>query len=197
MEDRLNLLLEDDRLIANLRGAVALSHFFLRERVRPGDRVVDATCGNGQDTLFLARLVGGRGIVWSFDVQWEALVRARELLSGEGLDGRVEFVHSGHERLSENIRGPLQAVVFNLGFLPGGDRTIRTEAGSSVAALEQAAEALGPGGIITISTYTGHPGGSEEGAAVEEWASSLRPDRFNVWRNRQRNALNLPLTWCL
>ena len=115
MEERLNNIKKDNRSVPNLRGAVALSHFFLREKVSPGDRVVDATCGNGRDTLLLARLVGPGGKVWAFDVQKEALARTGELLSGEGLDGRVEFVHAGHERLSEYIQGPLQAAVFNLG----------------------------------------------------------------------------------
>ena len=148
---------------------------------------MDATCGAGQDTLLLARLVGPGGKVWAFDIQTEALARAMDLLVSEGLDGRVEFVHSGHEQIAEVIRGTVQAAVFNLGFLPGGDRTIRTEAGNSMAALDQASGMLAPGGIITIAVYTGHSGGSEEGAAIEVWASALQPDRFNVWRSRQLN----------
>lgn len=79
---------------AGIRGAVPLCHHFLRERIRPGDRVVDATCGNGQDTLLLAELVGEEGRVWGFDIQEEALARTRERLVAAGLDGRVELVLS-------------------------------------------------------------------------------------------------------
>ncbi|MCM2356783.1 MAG: methyltransferase domain-containing protein [Geobacteraceae bacterium] len=175
----------------SLRGAVPLSHLFLRERVRPGDRVVDATCGNGHDTLLLAQLVGPEGRVWAFDVQEEALTATRELLSGEGLSGRVELLRAGHERLAEFVREELRAVVFNLGFLPGGDREFVTRPEHTVAALEQAAGLILAGGIITVCIYTGHPGGPEEGEAVARWGAGLSPKRFNVWSSRQ---LNRPAT---
>jgi predicted methyltransferase len=170
-----------------LRGAVALSRFFLLERVRPGDVVVDATCGNGHDTLLLARLVGPAGRVWAFDVQLEAVESTRALLAGEGVLDRVEIVQAGHERLAEFVRGPLAAVVFNLGYLPGGEKELVTRPEHTVTALQQAAGFLSPGGMITVCIYTGHPGGPEEGEAVESWAMSLSPDRFNVWRSRQMN----------
>jgi ubiquinone/menaquinone biosynthesis C-methylase UbiE len=171
----------------NLRGAVALSHFFLRERVKPGDTVVDATCGNGRDTLLLARLVGPTGWVWAFDVQAEALEATRTLVAGEGLINRVEIVQAGHERLAEFVREPLAAVVFNLGYLPGGDKQQVTRPENTVTALQQAAGLLSPRGMITVCIYTGHPGAPEEGEAVENWAATLAPEQFNVWRSRQVN----------
>ena len=177
----------DNARYAGLRGAVALSHFFLRERVQPGDRVVDATCGNGHDTLFLAQLVGPEGRVWAFDVQDGALAATRALLFEEGCLERVELVAAGHERLAEFVREPLRAVIFNLGYLPGGDRQVVTRPENTVAALEQAAGILLPGGIITVCIYTGHPGGAAEGAAVEKWASAMAPRQFNVWTSRQNN----------
>ncbi len=170
-----------------LSGAVALSHFFLRERVQPGDRVVDATCGNGHDTLFLARLVGPGGRVWAFDVQKGALAETRGLLFEEGCLEQVELVAAGHERLAEFVLEPFKAAVFNLGYLPGGDKQLVTRPESTVAALQQAADLLLPGGIITICAYTGHPCGPAEAAAVERWGAALDPRRFNVWASRQAN----------
>jgi methylase of polypeptide subunit release factors len=172
---------------AYLRGAVALSHFFLRERVKPGDTVVDATCGNGRDTLLLARLVGPAGKVWAFDVQADALEATRALLTGDGLLDRVEIVPAGHERLAEIVREPLAAVVFNLGYLPGGDKRQVTRPENTVTALHQAAGLLSPRGMITVCIYTGHPGAPEEGEAVENWAAALAPKQFNVWRSCQMN----------
>jgi ubiquinone/menaquinone biosynthesis C-methylase UbiE len=165
----------------SLRSAVALSHFFLRERVERGDRVVDATCGNGHDTLFLARLVGQEGKVWGFDLQEHALVKTRLLLYEAGCLARAELISAGHERLAEFISEPVAAVVFNLGYLPGGERRIITRPEQTLAALDQAAHLLLPGGIITVCIYTGHPGGAEEGVAVERWAAGLAPEAFNVW----------------
>lgn len=173
--------------IETLRGAVPLSHHFLRGRIRPGNLAVDATCGNGLDTLLLAELVGESGKVWAFDVQPTAIAATRELLEREGRLSNVELVETGHERLAEFVPQGLAAAVFNLGYLPGGDTTLITDPANTVAALDQAAQLLAPGGIITVALYTGHEGGSEEAAAVERWAGALHPGRFNVWRNRQLN----------
>jgi len=175
-----------------LRGAVPLSHFYLRQRVRRGDLVLDATCGNGLDTLLLAQLVGEGGRVWGFDLQPRAIAATRELLEGQGCLGWVELMETGHERLSEFVPAGLSAAVFNLGYLPGGgENSFITSPVSTVSALEQAAQLLKPGGIITVSLYTGHAGGPEEAEAVEGWGAALAPKHFNVWCNRQ---LNRPAT---
>jgi ubiquinone/menaquinone biosynthesis C-methylase UbiE len=171
----------------NLRGAVALSHFFLGERVEPGDQVADATCGNGHDTLFLARLVGPGGKVWAFDLQEKALANTRALLDEAGCLAQTELVAAGHESLAEFVGERLNAALFNLGYLPGGDKNFVTRAEQTLAALDQAAHLLLPGGIITICVYTGHPGGAEEGEAVEQWAAGLAPATFNAWMSRQIN----------
>jgi SAM-dependent methyltransferase len=164
-----------------------MSHLLLRRTVRSGDVVVDATCGRGHDTLFLARLVGSEGKVWAFDVQQEALTAAEELLSGEGCLSRVTLVHAGHERLAEYVREPVRAMVFNLGFLPGGGGGIVTRPHTTLAALKQAANMLLPRGILAVSIYTGHPGGAEEAAAVEQWAAQLPFRTFHAWLSRQLN----------
>ncbi len=170
-----------------LTGAVPLSHFFLRQRVRLGDRVVDATCGNGRDTLFLAGLVGPAGKVWAFDLQEQGLANTRALLADAGCLARTELVMAGHERLAEFVEGPVRAAHFNLGYLPGGDRNLITRPENTLAALDQAARLLLPGGIITVCVYTGHPGGMEEGEAVENWSAGLSPGEFNAWVSRQAN----------
>jgi ubiquinone/menaquinone biosynthesis C-methylase UbiE len=168
-------------------GAVGMSHLFLRRAVCEGDTVIDATCGNGHDTLFLARLVGNGGTVWAFDVQEEALAAAEKLLRAEGCLPWVHLVLAGHERMVEYVREPVRAVVFNLGFLPGREGGVVTRPETTLSALEQAAELLLPGGIIAIALYTGHPGGAEEAAAVEQWSARLPPRIFTAWQSRQLN----------
>ena len=173
--------------LQGLFGAVPLAHFYLRERISPGDRAIDATCGNGQDTLLLAELVGRNGKVWAFDVQEAAVVKTKERLADAGVEDWVELLHAGHERLKEFVAEAVKAVIFNLGYLPSGDREIRTTAETTVAALEQAGNLLLPSGIILIAVYTGHEGGDEEWLAVKEWAEALSPLEFNVWQSRQLN----------
>lgn len=170
-----------------LRGAVPLSHLFLRERVRPGDRAIDATCGNGNDTCLLAELVGPTGKVWAFDTQETAIMATDAALRTAGCRERVELVRDGHERLAEYVTEQVSAVVFNLGYLPGGDKGLVTRPESTGAALEQAASLLGPEGLLLIVVYTGHPGGDEEWGAIRTWAEALAPREFNVWQARQMN----------
>lgn len=170
-----------------LRGPVPLSHLLLRQYVHQGDTVIDATCGNGNDALLLARLAGPAGRVWAFDIQAAALERTAHLLADAGLGERVVLVAAGHETVADHVAGPVSAVVFNLGYLPGGDRSVITRPESTLAALQQALALLQPGGIIAVTVYPGHPGGAAERAAVEEWSASLAPGSAHVWHMGQLN----------
>jgi len=170
-----------------LRGPVPLSHLLLRRFIQPGDLVVDATCGNGKDTLLLAELVGVDGRVYAFDVQKEALARTADRLIEQGLQHRVTLLHAGHEHLLELVEGPLQAVVFNLGWLPGAPREIATCTDTTLTALQAALQLLAPAGLLLIACYPGHAGGDDEAAAVTDWCSKLSSRSYFVWRMGQLN----------
>lgn len=172
---------------APLRGPVPLSHLFLHRSVEHGHHVVDATCGNGHDTLLLARLVGPHGHVWGFDIQAHAIAETGRRLADAELLDRVTLLQTGHEALVMHVTGPLQAVLFNLGYCPGGDRTIITRPETTVAALNHAIKLLAAGGVVLVTVYPGHDGGSEEQAAVEGWAAELAPREFHCWRMAQAN----------
>lgn len=173
--------------LQGLFGAVPLTHFFLRQRLSPGDRAIDATCGNGQDTLLLAELVGSGGQVWAFDIQAMALEKTRESLEVADYLSRVSLIHASHARMVDFVTEPVQAIVFNLGYLPTGRQEIKTCAETTVAALEQGQKLLLPSGIILLAVYTGHEGGGAEWSAVKGWAENLLPAEFNVWQSRQLN----------
>jgi SAM-dependent methyltransferase len=178
----------EDEVAGNGRcSAVALSHHLLEQRVRPGDRVADATCGNGHDTLLLAQLVGPAGRVWGFDIQRRALDATLGLLTAHACQDRVELLEIGHERIADVVLEPLAAVIFNLGYLPGGDRQVVTRPETTRQALSSATDMLLPGGLLLAVVYTGHGGGAEEGEAVAEWAAGLPAESFCVWRCHQPN----------
>jgi len=149
-----------------------------------GDLAIDATVGNGHDTLFLAQAVGASGSVYGFDIQEAALDTAWRRLQEAGLAERVSLYHAGHEAMAvalpESVRGRVKAVMFNLGYLPGGDKARTTAIGTTLAALEQARELLAPGGVLSVLAYTGHPGGREEAEAVKRWAENLAADCYAV-----------------
>ncbi len=170
-----------------LRGPVPLAHLLLRQVVKAGDRVVDATCGNGKDTLLLAELVGETGQVWAFDIQSEALERTHQRLDAAGLADRVTLLACGHETLATLVPSLVCAVIFNLGWLPGGDRAIITEPATTLPALEGALQILDEGGLLLITCYPGHAGGDRETETVLTWATALDAQRFHVWRMGQLN----------
>ena len=105
---------------------VDLAHQLLAQRVQPGDVVVDATCGKGHDTLFLARAVGPGGRVYAFDIQAAAIQASRELLSAHQALAQVSFYQVDHSEMDLWVPGTITAAIFNLGYLPGGDKHICT-----------------------------------------------------------------------
>lgn len=176
-----------------LRGPVQLSRLVLEIFVRAGSRTVDATCGNGHDTLLLARLVGASGKVWAFDIQEQALLETHRKLKESGLEQRVSLLHQGHEHMAEYVPAPVDAVIFNLGYLPGSDRSIITRPETTLLAFDQALQLLSPEGILIAAVYPGHPGGCEEEHAIEVWARELPQETYHVWRMGQVNTqLNAP-----
>ena len=157
----------------------ARAHREIAAVLREGDLAIDATAGNGHDTVFLAKLVGETGKVIAFDVQEQAIVSTRERLEAEGLLERVKLVHGSHGSITEQVKpGSVSAVMFNLGYLPGGDHAVITRTAETLQALEGALGVLKAGGILTIVCYPGHEGGDQESAAVVAWAEKHGAEVF-------------------
>lgn len=159
-----------------------LAHDAVRAVLRPGETAVDATAGNGHDTEFLARLVGPAGRVFAFDVQPAALDRTAARLRAAGL-GNVTLFCRDHAELAAAVpagcAGRVGAAMFNLGYLPGGDKSVITRPDSTRAALSAALGLLRPGGVLTVVAYPGHPGGADDLAAVRRFVGSL-PDGTDI-----------------
>lgn len=161
----------------------------LRRFVQPGNRGIDATCGNGKDTLLLAELVGETGHVWAFDIQQEALDRTAQRLTEQQLQPRVTLLHTGHERMLELVDAPIQVIIFNLGWLPGASHEIATSTATTLIALEASLQVLAPAGLLLITCYPGHAGGDQESTAVQDWAAGLPASSYFVWRMGQLNVV--------
>jgi SAM-dependent methyltransferase len=169
--------------------ATELAHLLMRQSLEPGDCVVDATVGNGHDTLLLAELVGKSGRVIGFDVQDAALAAAKERLDGLP---QVSLIRAGHENLAEYLpvdqQKKLAGVMFNLGYLPGASKVITTCSETTLPALKQALAQLKINGLVTLVLYPGHIGGEEEAEAVWSYAQQL-PQAFAVTRHVRINSL--------
>jgi len=171
-----------------LRSARYLALEAQQAAIRAGDTVIDATLGNGHDTLRLAQLVGEQGLVIGFDIQPEAVRSTRKRLEEAGMAERCELHLTGHEHMAEVVQKSVRCVVFNLGWLPGGDKHITTQWLTTEKAVAAALGLLEPMGVCTLCVYPGHREGAVELENLTSFLSSLKPQEFNVLRQEFLNA---------
>lgn len=168
-----------------------IAHLLLAVRIQEGDTVIDATAGNGGDTVFLAQRVGDTGKVHAFDIQQQAIENTRKRLASHGLLHRVDLHHTSHTEIAQ-LETPVKAVVFNLGYLPGSDKRIITRPDTTCAAISAALTLLQAGGIIVAVLYQGHESGNEEATTVEKFARQLPNSDYIVSKYEHLNVSNDP-----
>jgi predicted methyltransferase len=158
-----------------------LAHRTIANVVQFGDLVVDATAGNGHDTLFLANLTGPTGRVLAVDIQLAAVNITRRRMA-DNKQMHVVVQQQSHADTIALADETVTAMMFNLGYQPGGDKAIVTQPANTTAALDQAAQLLKPGGVITVIAYRGHPGGQPEERAVHRWSEALDDNEYRKTR---------------
>ena len=146
----------------------------------PGAVAVDATMGNGQDTLWLCERAGETGRVYAFDIQQAAVDRTRERLEAAGMLERARLNCTGHERIAQVVPEPVDVVMFNLGWLPGAEHGVTTRTETTLRAVDAALSLLKPDGLMTVCVYPGHPEGARELEALLQWAGNLDPRRYDA-----------------
>ncbi len=160
------------------------AHQIIQKHLHHGAITIDATIGNGHDILFLAQQVGTSGHVYGFDIQPQAIAATTKRLNDALLQQTTTLIQVSHADMSEKIpalhHGFIQAIMFNLGYLPGGDKSLITQTNSTLQALNAAIRLLAEKGVLTIMVYPGHPGGDDEAKEVKHWLDHLDKDRFNV-----------------
>lgn len=175
-----------------LNNTVNISRSYMESYVKDGQVVLDATVGNGNDTLLLARKVGDTGKVYGFDIQARALEKARKTLKKNNLFKRVDLINDSHEDLRKYISCKLDFIIYNLGYLPSGDKTIITRAKSTVKSVEDSLYLLKENGLLLINSYIGHDGGLEENKEIEDILEKLDQKEYNVLKNNFLNQKNNP-----
>lgn len=173
---------------------VTLTHHLMREKVHKGDHVLDATVGKGNDTLLLSQLVETEGIVYGFDLQSKAIEITSNRLDNESIYKNTKLFNKSHSQLTEFLPQDekLQFAIFNLGYLPAGDKSIITQAETTVQAIDQTLSLLDKDGLLLIASYVGHPGGMEEFDQVHFHLENLDQKRYNVGVFNFINQKNLP-----
>ena len=147
-------------------------HKVLEGQIKEGDHCIDATMGKGGDTLFLCQRTGQSGKVTAFDVQKQALEMTIEKLEKHGV--KAKLIQDGHEHMANYFAlGTIQCIMFNLGYLPGGDHQLVTRPKTSIEAFEAGLRLLKVGGIMSICIYSGGDSGFEERDQVLDWLEEL------------------------
>lgn len=183
------------------------SHF-IRQQVKEGDFCIDATVGNGNDTVLLCELAGSKGKVAGFDIQEKAVEETRTRLKEWGLDSGAKLFCCGHERMEECLRsdpdcakmteraedgyGQVSCIVFNFGYLPGGDHKIATKAESSVEAIRQGLTLLEKNGMMSLCIYSGGDSGFEERDRILAYLKGLDSRKYLVIMSSYYNRPNNP-----
>ena len=169
-----------------------VNKIFLEKVIQKGDVVIDATMGNGYDTVYLGNLVGDSGKVYAFDVQEEAIKSTIKKVERDDMTSRVELILDGHENLDTYVKEEVACVVFNLGYLPRAKHIIITKPDTTLEAIKKSLKLLKPNGIISIAAYIGHEGGLEEKNYICEYLNSLDQSEFNVLHMQFTNQINNP-----
>ncbi len=143
---------------------------------------VDMTCGKGNDTLFLSKIAKK---VFSFDIQDQAIEQAKELLKNQK---NVTFIKDDHARLLNHVHEKVDVGIYNLGYLPGGDKSINTQAKSTIASLKALLSILNDSGIIIIEVY---PHNKEEKEMLSNFTSNL-DHSYDVIKIDLHNRTNPP-----
>ncbi|MEA5017539.1 MAG: class I SAM-dependent methyltransferase [Erysipelotrichaceae bacterium] len=133
-----------------------VAHNWIKEIITSTSIAIDATIGNGNDTLFLASHCY---FVYGFDIQTVALSNTKNMLTHLT---NFELICDSHTNMSHYVKQQVDLVVFNLGYLPKGDPTITTTAPLTMQAIKEAAKLLKSNGYLFITFYIGHLNGKTE-----------------------------------
>ncbi len=158
--------------------AIEVVHRLLLDRLKTAETIVDATAGNGGDTLFLAENSKLEARIYAFDIQKEALDTAK--VQTKQYEAKIQFILADHAKINEHVAGQIDVGIFNLGYLPGGSHGVTTQEQSTLLAVQDVLEKLSLNGLLAIVAYPGHEEGCKEQAALEGALRKLPCRDFTV-----------------
>ncbi|PSJ31874.1 hypothetical protein UF10_04500 [Peptostreptococcus russellii] len=163
-----------------------------KSKLKAGDSILDATVGNGNDILYLMKIVGEKGFGYGFDIQELAVNNTKRLLQENGFEDNSKIIHDGHENVGLYVDRQIDFAVFNLGYLPKADHSIITRANTTIKSIESIIELLSQGAMIALASYVGHEGGMEEFLEVKSFVEALDQKKYNVSMVNFLNQKNKP-----
>lgn len=178
-----------------IKRIIPFAHDLLSNAIKENDIVIDATCGNGNDTLFLCNLVGNSGHVYAFDIQASAIESSQEKTTAENFD-HVTYILDSHAKMDsyipEELHGKISGAIFNLGYLPRSDKKIITQPATTIEAIDKSLGFLKKNGLVIVVVYHGHDGGKEEKHSVLQFTENLAQEDYAVLKYQFINQKNNP-----
>jgi len=172
------------------------AHHYWKQLIQPDSLIIDATCGNGHDTLILTQLglTDESGSLYGLDIQPQAISSTQELLKKHLSHlqySRVKFFQQCHSSFPAEISpNSAHLIVYNLGYLPKGNKELTTMTTTTLLSLENAKKLLCEGGVLSITCYPGHAEGMNEEDALLNYFGTLNRNEWNCshhrWINRQK-----------
>jgi tRNA G37 N-methylase Trm5 len=176
---------------------IDVAHFSWKKVLHNKAKVIDATCGNGHDTLFICQNLNftdnwkgplgslntknNESFLYCFDLQKEAIKSTKMLLAKNQINcQKISFIHDCHSRLDQHLEPLIDLIIYNLGYLPGSCKTIKTQESTTLESIQKAMQLIRPGGIISITCYPGHEEGLIEQKSIFSLLKMLRPNEWAV-----------------
>lgn len=173
------------------KNAVNMSKEVCKNKLEKGDIAVDATMGNGNDTLFLCKLVGKEGKVYSFDIQGKALENTKNKLYQNNVHW-AKLILDGHENMDKYIKEEPKIILFNLGYLPGQSKMITTKKDTTLEAVKKSLNIIKKEGVVILVIYPGHEEGMLEKEILIDYCKDICQKKFNVIELEFINQINNP-----
>lgn len=151
--------------------------------------LVDATCGAGNDTLFMANCLNGLGKIVAYDIQESAITMTKVLLEKNGYTN-ILYKLTSHEYISEIP----DLVIYNFGYLPNGDKSITTKVESSVKSVLNMIDLIhiNPDLLIILVLYPGHTNGWIESEKIDQLCFKLPGNDYLVCKYQNYNRITSP-----
>ena len=162
---------------------VDLSHQILNEFHKPNISV-DMTCGNGHDTLFLSKI---SKYVYAFDIQDIAINHTIDLVKSNNIQN-VKIIKESHDLFDKHISENIDLAIYNLGYLPKGDKTISTNATTVLTSLKKALDKLNHFGLVVIVIYLHN---LNESKKITDFVSNLDAN-YDVLKYQVLNKIDCP-----
>ncbi|MDM8533684.1 class I SAM-dependent methyltransferase [Clostridiaceae bacterium HSG29] len=175
-----------------ISNALGLSKEYMDKKMKKALVVVDATMGNGFDTCYLRSKLDSKGFLYAFDIQKTAIENTKKRLIEKNIYSNVLLINDSHAEFKKYIDKDVDLIIYNLGYLPKGDKNISTSSESTLISIKSGMDILNYEGLIIVTIYPGHLEGKKEFDVISEFLKTVDQKKFEIMKMEFYNHINNP-----